>query len=835
MEVGTMKKFLLSHFLLVGIAFIFSAPADAGTLIVVSSATFDGGYNADAEYYKDVLFHPNGDIYAVGAIRLSTTTTLEKDMIITRYTTGLTVVSSITITGTKGTLTEDIAYGVEADESGNLYVSGTLRLAGENDFDSAIFKLDENLNILSSATYHTAGSADEYGTCKLVMDGSGNLYTAMQSSYNGSNDDIIVVKYNSSLVFQSSATWNGAGNDDDGPHGIAVDNSGNIYLAGFTETGSTVTGRNWIVLKFDSGMNLTASHSIHGALSGADDDAYDVYVSSDDSVFVCGEVLNSSNRNTYTTVKYDTNLNVISSTTYGSASRGRNAYAITGDNKGYLYVAGVGYHSAKNAYTCVRYDKNLNQISTYEISPGILNGIAAGGSLIAGVGSTSGSQDLAIRTFLNAPPALTSISVSSASQGDTFMIQANGSNFISGQTTLYFGGAIEGINVSSENVVNSTTLTALVTVDADADLGAIDATLSLSDGLSSTLSSALTVSSLSVVSVSPDEVFCGETTDIAISGSNFVSTPTVSVDGGGVLVNSVSFTDSSTISANIAVSTSASEGTRTLTVTNPAGSQNTVSLTVKKLTVSSVSPDFALPGETEDLTITGSNFLSTPTVSFSGSGITVNSVAFLSTSAISANVTLSAGAANGSRIMTVTNPSGHGSATAAFAVAASTVTVSSISPSSIIQGETETITITGTNFIATPDVAFSGTGITVNSVIFVSSTTLTAGVTVSSSASAGNRDLTVTNAGDVAFTLGESLAVNTLSISSLSPSSVIQGESDTITITGENFVSTPAVSFSGTGKFGRFRQFLFPDSGDRRFKLCRGRVQRHNRNQYQRR
>ena len=71
--------------------------------------------------------------------------------------------------------------------------------------------------------------------------------------------------------------------------------------------------------------------------------------------------------------------------------------------------------------------------------------------------------------------------------------------------------------------------------------------------------------------------------------------------------------------------------------------------------VSSVAPSSGEPGETLDITITGSNFYPGASVSFSGSGITVSSVSFRSSTELKANITVSEGATPGKRDITVTN------------------------------------------------------------------------------------------------------------------------------------------------------------------------------------
>ena len=107
--------------------------------------------------------------------------------------------------------------------------------------------------------------------------------------------------------------------------------------------------------------------------------------------------------------------------------------------------------------------------------------------------------------------------------------------------------------------------------------------------------------------------------------------------------------------------------------------------------------------------------------------------------------------------------------------------ISSISPAILVQGMTQNITVTGTssdgtgyfdpNVTGYPDAtlfnrlqaAFSGTGITVNSVTFTNPTSITMNVTVSASATTGTRNLTITNPDGQSVSATDILTINTAS------------------------------------------------------------------------
>jgi len=220
-------------------------------------------------------------------------------------------------------------------------------------------------------------------------------------------------------------------------------------------------------------------------------------------------------------------------------------------------------------------------------------------------------------------------------------------------------------------------------------------------------------------------------------------------------------------------------------------------------TVASTSPSSLGQGAaSKNVTVTGGNFVSGAGVSFSGTGVTVNSTSFVDAAHLTANVAVAASAATGARGVTVTNPGGaSGSCGACFTVTAGP-TVSSTSPSSLGQGAAnQNVTVNGSNFVSGASVSFSGTGITVNSTAFVDAGHLTANVSVSASAPAGARNVTVSNPGgggtgscSSCFSVTSAAAAPT--ITSFSPP---QGRVGTaVTINGTNFTGVQAVTFNGT-------------------------------------
>jgi uncharacterized membrane protein len=182
-----------------------------------------------------------------------------------------------------------------------------------------------------------------------------------------------------------------------------------------------------------------------------------------------------------------------------------------------------------------------------------------------------------------------------------------------------------------------------------------------------------------VRSISPTSLVAGATNQaITITGSGFTSTlfgtgsgATASF-GAGVTVLSLSRNSDTQLTARITVSPTATPGSRDVQVTGRGGLSSVLSggFTVNpRPTITSLSPtSLRRTGLAQTLTINGTGFASGARVTFSGSGIRVNSTTVNSSTRITVSITISTSAATGNRTVTVTNSNGSATAPATFLV-----------------------------------------------------------------------------------------------------------------------------------------------------------------------
>ena len=214
----------------------------------------------------------------------------------------------------------------------------------------------------------------------------------------------------------------------------------------------------------------------------------------------------------------------------------------------------------------------------------------------------------------------------------------------------------------------------------------------------------------------------------------------------------------------------------------PAGGNSGPSL-------SSLSPNSAAAGGAAfALTVNGSGFVNGSTVQWNGSALPTT---YVSASQLTASVSASLIASQGTANVTVQNSGGAASSPLPFTINQPVApSLSSLSPNSAAAGGAAfTLTVNGSGFVSGSAVQWNGSALPTT---YVSASQLTASVAASLIASQGTANVTVQNSGGTAsspltFTINPPPAP---SLSSLSPNSAAAGApAFTLTVNGSGFVS----------------------------------------------
>src|SRR3989339_1303174 len=259
----------------------------------------------------------------------------------------------------------DIAGDISVDADGNVYVSGS-SLGSNTSYDIATIKYN-NLGQLQWVKRYN-GSADGNDLAQgLEIDLSGNVFVVGTSDSTGSLYDYVTIKYNPSGNVEWVKRYNGLANDGDLVSSMSLDNSGNVFVTGWS-FGNT-TNSDYATVKYNSsGVEQWSARWDDPASSY--DYANDIAVDGDGNVYVTGISQGMGTDNDYTTVKYNSIGEQQWAVPYNGQSNGSDvAYHVTLDHLGDIYVAGYSNNNAE--YSTIKYNKQ--GVQQWEINFDLLN------------------------------------------------------------------------------------------------------------------------------------------------------------------------------------------------------------------------------------------------------------------------------------------------------------------------------------------------------------------------------------------------------------------------------------------------------------------------------
>jgi len=219
-----------------------------------------------------------------------------------------------------GTSSDDRGNSVTTDSSGNIFVTGSTRGGLDGNIHSGnddIFLVKYNSSGTKQWTKQLGTSSGDWGN-GVTTDSSGNIY--MTGSTEGGLDgnthfgewDIFLVKYNSSGTKQWTKQL-GTSSYDYG-NDVTTDSSGNVYVTGYTGgglDGNTNLGKEDIILvKYNSSGTKQWTRQLG---TSSYDYGNGVTTDSSDNIYVTGSTLGNLDGNT------NINLGVIVTFSWGNS------------------------------------------------------------------------------------------------------------------------------------------------------------------------------------------------------------------------------------------------------------------------------------------------------------------------------------------------------------------------------------------------------------------------------------------------------------------------------------------------------------------------------------
>jgi hypothetical protein len=493
----------------------------------------------------------------------------------------------------------------------------------------------------------------------------------------------------------------------------------------------------------------------------------------------------------------------ITSLSPASAVAGSAAFSLTVTGSNFTAASVVDWNGSPRATT---------ETSSTQLLAGITaSDLASAGSASVTVqnsaSSVSTSAAFSITAAPNPVPALTSVSPSSLVAGSAgAMLTLSGTGFIASSQALLNG------TVRPTTYVSATTLTVQL---AAADLAATGtAAITVSSptpggGVSSALSVAIVNPAPTLSAVSPASATAGNgALSLTLTGSNFVPSSQALWNGS---VRATTYVSPTSLTAQITAADLAAPGSANVTVANPApggGTSSAVNFVVASPApvLSSLAPANAIAGGAAlSVTVTGSSFTASSTVQVNGSARPTTYVSATQLTTVFSAADLAA-AGTLSIVVTTPAPGGGTSSAVLFTVANPAPTLSALTPASAPAGTTGlTLTVTGTNFVATSQVLWNGAP---RATSYTSATSLSAQIASTDLASAGTSSVSVSNpapGGGASALLSFAIVTPAPVLTSISPSSVLLNSAAvSLTLTGSAFTSASSVQFNGSARATAF-------------------------------
>ena len=243
----------------------------------------------------------------------------------------------------------DFGHSIAVDSPGNVYVTGWSIGTG---WDYATIKYNNSGTQQWVARYNGPGNGDDEGDF-IAVDSSGNVYVAGLSTGSGTGWDYATIKYNTSGTQQWVARYNGPGNLDDVAQAMAVDLSGNAYVTGKSQSSNGDTDYATIKYNASGAEQWVARYKGPG---NSEDIATAIALDGSGNVVVTGYSTGSGTGYDFATIKYNGSGTQQWVDRYNGPANGTDAgYAITVDTSGSAYATGERTSATGTDYATIKY------------------------------------------------------------------------------------------------------------------------------------------------------------------------------------------------------------------------------------------------------------------------------------------------------------------------------------------------------------------------------------------------------------------------------------------------------------------------------------------------
>jgi uncharacterized delta-60 repeat protein len=252
---------------------------------------------------------------------------------------------------------QDVAYAIELDAAGNVYVTGNSYTNTANNQDAATLKYNNNGVQQWVNRYNGPGSVYDTGN-DLIVNTAGEVFIAgYQRALVGiTNYDFLTQKISATGTQLWASSYNGPGNDQDRANVIKFVPGGKVVVAG-RSLGTPSTAEDCITILYDeaTGAELWSRRYDGGFIQY--DEARDVVIDNAGMIYVTGWSFVAGENNNFLTIKYDQAGTEIWVTKFnGQGNNADQAYAMAFDSIDNIYVGGLSKGLGTNEdYAVIKY------------------------------------------------------------------------------------------------------------------------------------------------------------------------------------------------------------------------------------------------------------------------------------------------------------------------------------------------------------------------------------------------------------------------------------------------------------------------------------------------
>jgi hypothetical protein len=198
-----------------------------------------------------------------------------------RYNSNTGVLAS-TYVSAGGTATIDQIKDLVIDDQNNSYILGGVEEVGEG-YNIKLVKLNTNLSVLWEKTINGNDNLDDMGEA-IAIDVSGDVYITGYTTSISTVQDVVTNKYNSAGVLQWSQTYNGSDSGLDKGKAIEINSNGDVYVGATSFIGTT---NDLLTLKYNSAGVLKWKTDFNG-LANKNEEAINLALDEDENIILTG-------------------------------------------------------------------------------------------------------------------------------------------------------------------------------------------------------------------------------------------------------------------------------------------------------------------------------------------------------------------------------------------------------------------------------------------------------------------------------------------------------------------------------------------------------------------